>query len=290
MSGEMQKFFLSLILPFIFITNCAFSMTSNEYVGHLEKKLFGVIYENENLDKRIDRIEMQIYDSSYKGSNEERLKKIYKIYPQESFEPAVKQQKSQVAQNYEDNYYEQEEKSDYNNYPIVSKIEQTIYQHDYQGEDIYKRLSRIETELYGHANNDMSLQQRVENLKSLLPKKRENNYFAQNYEFSDINSNIPYNYSYEPPKIYNLTSAIAELELQTFNKTFSGDVNEKRLERLESFYFGNSYNGKPQEERLAKLAGVVVNQRKNAYMPIPQGSQWAGFIINLLMIGLGFLL
>ena len=157
-----MRVFYSVILFFLlFYSACAFAMSSGEYVSLLENKLFGVTYENQPIDNRIDRIESQIYDNIYAGSPEERLSKIEKIYPRYEIN-------SGVSNNQQLAYQEEPVEAEYNNYPIVSKIEKVIYQKDYSGEDIYKRLARLEKELYGQEKTEMSLQERVENLKKVL--------------------------------------------------------------------------------------------------------------------------
>lgn len=254
-------------------------MTQKEYVCALENRLFGVTYDNQDISKRIDRIEKQIYDNVYTGTPEERLSKIDKIYPQADFEYSEQQQPY-----YDDDaYYEEQPQADYNNYPIVSKIEQTIYQRDYSGEDIYKRLSRLEKELYGQEKTNLTLQERVENLKSILPKsarKPSENHF----EFSGFGfGSSPSSGSY-----FDGDSAISEIEKGTFKKTFEFDDKNKRLSRLEHYYFGQTSEGDNEDDRITRLASVMMSEKNSNNMI--KTAQWAEILMNLLIIGLGFLL
>ena len=140
----MHKIFLALILSVIFFSSPSFPMTTIEYVSSLENRLFGATYDEQNIDSRIDRIEKQIYDNVYSGSAKERLSKIEKIYPAEEFE---KNKQTKDQNYYVQEYQEEYQPADYNNYPVVSRIEKTIYQKDYSGEDIYKRLARRELKI-----------------------------------------------------------------------------------------------------------------------------------------------
>ena len=282
-----------------FTANIANAMSTNEYVAALEQKLFGMTYQNQPLAGRIDRIEQQIYDNSYSGSPEERLSKIDKIYPKSEFE-----KKEMQPQNYNSNdisndkwytqdYPEPEEKADYNRYPIVSEIEQSIYKKDFQGEDIYKRLARLEKELYGNVKNEESLQNRVEALKSVLPKKHYNRFAAQDFGFKNFGLNTPSEYNMAPnnSEYFDTNSIVRELERETFNKSYDDDQLERRLDRLESFYFGGISTGQDKNDRINRLASVVLNGKmRDTGMQIPRGAQWAGILMNLLVIGLGFLL
>ncbi|MCR4880942.1 MAG: hypothetical protein K6A44_03205 [bacterium] len=253
-------------------------MTSAEYVSALENKLFGVTYEGQNIDNRIDRIEKQIYDNVYAGTPEVRLSKIDKIYPQSDFERTTNNNQS-YYNNQE--YYEEIPEADYNNYPIVSKIERTIYQKDYSGEDIYKRLSRLENELYGSEKSNLTLQERVENLKSVLPKK-ERHSVASNFSYDKIDNGGGY---------FDTDKAITALEKGAFRKTFELDDDERRLSRLEHYYFGQTSAGQPADDRITRLATVATaDKESNSALSAMKNAQWAEILMNLLIIGLGFIL
>ena len=279
-SGQMQKIFLFIFLFIFFLANQAFSMSTAEYISALENRLFGNTYEAQSIDMRIDRIEKQIYDNVYSGTPEDRLSKIDKIYPQSDFEYFKKPQRDTY---YEESYYTEEmPEADYNNYPIVSKIEQTIYNKDYSGEDIYKRLSRLEKELYGQEKTELSLQERVENLKTVLPKKDGG--FAQNgFEFKGFNFGKGSNGSY-----FDTDRAISELEKNAFKKTFEYDDTNRRLGRLEHYYFGQTSDGQSDDDRITRLASVAMSEKNSNFSM--KNAQWAELLMNLLIIGLGFLL
>lgn len=274
----------------LFYTTCANAITTIEYVNALERTLFGTIYDKQNIQTRIDRIEKQIYDNNYTGSPEERLAKIDKIYPKTDFE-TQKIQNNEISSDewYSQDYPEEPEKADYNNYPVVSEIEQTIYKKDFKGEDIYKRLARLEQDLYGNAKEDLNLQERVTNLKSVLPKKHYDRFSANNFGFKDFGLKQPKEYVSESP--FSSEEIVKELELETFNKTYENDIVSHRIERLENYYFGGASFGQSEEERLSRIASITMNSRNmKDYFPSGKGAQWAGILMNLLMIGLGFLL
>lgn len=273
----MQKFFLMIFMCVIAFSNYAQAMTTTEYISKVEEELFGISYENQTVESRIDRIEHQIYDNIYSGTPEERLVKIEKIYPIEDFE-IQQQSNNQFPEYYEEEYID-EPKAYYNNYPIVSKIEQSVYQKDFSGEDIYTRLARLEKKLYGQENNNLSLQERVENLKEVLPKRER---ISVANALDDFSVNDGY---YDAPSILN------QLEKESFSKTFDNDDAEKRLSRLENFYFGQTSKGQSLDDRLTRLASVVMSEsNSNEYSGIDKKAQWAEILLNILVVGLGFLL
>lgn len=289
----MRKIIIISVFYLFFVMNIANAMSTNEYVAALEKKLFGVTYQEQPLAGRIDRIEQQIYDNSYSGSPEERLSKIDKIYPKSEFEAEkVQMQRRTEKVVPSDKWYTQDytesEESDYNRYPIVSEIEQSIYKTDFQGEDIYKRLERLEKEIYGNVKNEESLQQRVEALKTFLPKKHHNRFAAKDfglYSFSE--KAVPSKNN----EYFDANLIVKKLEKETFNKSYDNEQLERRLDRLESFYFGGISSGQDDNDRVNRLASVVLNGKmRDTGMQMPRGSQWAGILMNLLIIGLGFLL
>lgn len=285
----MQK--IIIVILFFFISFCSFAsaLTNDEYISALEKRLFGITYDKEKISKRIDRIEMHIYDNSYSGSIEERLEKIDKIYPKYEFETNAIATSTPVSSDYYQEYPINQEESDYNNYPIVNEIEQHIYNHNYSGEDIYKRLNRLEKELYGVTKNEESLQERVESLKAVLPKKHYEKFASKELGFEDFGLKTPS--EYQNKSQYSNSDIVAQLELNAFNKVYDNDNMDKRLGRLEHYYFGGITNERNEMTRLNRLASVAMSSKNmNEYFPTPKGAQWVGILMNLLVFGLGFLL
>jgi len=90
---------------------------------------------------------------------------------------------------------------------------------------------------------------------------------------------------------FDTNSIVRELERETFNRSYDNDQLERRLNRLESFYFGGISAGQDKDDRINRLASVVLNGKmRDTGIQIPRGAQWAGILMNLLVIGLGFLL
>ena len=63
------------------------------------------------------------------------------------------------------------------------------------------------------------------------------------------------------------------------------------MERLENFYYGHTSIGQSEDERIAKLYSMILSSKgMKDYFSANNSAKWAGILMNLLMIGLGFLL
>ena len=280
----LKKIFVGLVFVFL-ITNNAFA--TEEYVSGLENKLFGKNYANENYTQRVDRIEREIYGKNYIGNSEERLEKIYKIYPQEE----ILNIKSYSNNTYYQNENVPEEYNEYNDYPIVTMLEEQTLLKSYKNEDIYKRLDRLEQKIYGNTQNNLSLNERVENLKSRIKITKNNNIDKDSY-YTDNN-----NY-YNNEANSRISNILKEMEYETFSHAFPSDNSNTRINRLEKYYFGTYQDNMPEKQRLTKLAKVITkkydsNNYSKSYSDmtrIERNAQWAELIMNLLIIGLGLIL
>lgn len=121
----------------------------------------------------------------------------------------------------------------YNNYPIVSKIEQNVFKQSYPNDDIYARLSRLEMNIYHQSFENEALSDRVDRLS----------------EKANI-SNFP---AY-------LNADIDKLERQNLSQTYRSEPSEKRLERLEYQMLGATQSGS-YDERIENLKAL--NERKS---------------------------
>ncbi len=281
----LKKIFIIIIFLF-FCSNVV--LANSEYVDALETKLFGKTFTNESYSQRVDRIETEIYGKTYIGNSEERLEKIYKIYPKNEILLSSNSSYKNTFQD-EQSFYNNDE---YNDYPIITMIEEQILLKTYQNEDIYKRLDRLEQKIYGKTKNNLSLSERVDDLKSQIKISKKNRQVNIQDNYSNIGAGY---YDNTDNKISNL---LQEMEYETFSHSFSYDNTEDRLNRLEKYYFGTYQNNLSEKQRLTKLAKIISKKYDSEeYMKsykdtarMERNAQWAELIMNLLIIGLGFIL
>lgn len=119
--------------------------------------------------------------------------------------------------------------SSYNNYPMVTKIEQNIFHKSYDNEDIYERLSRLEQSIYHQTYENDALADRVDRL-------------SKHANISDF------------PAF--LVGDIERLERQHLSKTYSNESPEQRLERVEYQLLGATQSG-DYEDRIENLKALA---------------------------------
>ena len=126
----------------------------------------------------------------------------------------------------------------------LSKIETSIWGFDYQKDDVQKRLSRIENNVFGQASSNLSLDKRIQKLNEALGFESYEDSKKQAYEIDDTEvAGVNY-------------PQIDALEYQMFNTTYEKENIYKRLDRLEEKVF-NSKSTAPLNERVNKLASVI---------------------------------
>ncbi len=113
----------------------------------------------------------------------------------------------------------------------LSKIESSIWGFDYQKDDVQKRLSRIENNVFGQTSGGLSVDKRIQKLNEALGFESYEDSKKQAYEIDDTEvAGVNY-------------PQIDALEYQMFNTTYEKENIYKRLDRLEKKIFGSSQDG-----------------------------------------------
>ncbi len=113
----------------------------------------------------------------------------------------------------------------------LSKIETSIWGFDYQKDDLPKRLTRIENNVFGQASSGLSIDKRIQKLNEALGFESYEDSKKQAYEIDDTEvAGVNY-------------PQIDALEYQMFNTTYEKENIYKRLDRLEKKIFGSSQDG-----------------------------------------------
>jgi hypothetical protein len=140
-------------------------------------------------------------------------------------------------------------------YPVVTQMESKLFGQSYAKEDIYNRLNRLETHLFGKTSQG-DLSDRVDKLSESVLKDNDNSqdktYTAENND--DDESLGP---SDEDGSFNEL---LTDLEQKLLNQTFIGDTQESRIARLERTVFNSSSDGYSKKERIDRIAAVVKAQ------------------------------
>ena len=136
------------------------------------------------------------------------------------------------------------------NYPVVNEIETKVLGKNFSAEDIYIRLDRLETSLFGRVSQK-SLSDRVDDLSKAVLESN-NNPEESDSESLESSSNEE-----------SLKNLLGQLENKLMDQVYPNDSVETRVSRLENFIFNQSSTDYPMKERIERLATVVNAQPSN---------------------------
>ena len=264
----------------------AFAGTNISTIEKLENSLYGFTYSGENENSRLDRIENTVYGTVSKKSANERIARLKKDMSTDLIGQEIDPVEDTFAEP-EDSYIEKEPVAASNiNYPAVDELEEMVFNKNFHGEDIKKRLSKLEMKAFGKEYND-DLSTRTDRLKAeLKPQSLMDNQIAQSsnefyddyvpplgadyhlnqYQRTDMFDYDRFNarqqaladaydnnsYQAPVPKQYNLTT----VEKYVLKETFKSDSTENRLSRLESAMFGTNFSNEDNETRINRISSA----------------------------------
>lgn len=168
-------------------------------------------------------------------------------------------------------------------YPVVDKIESKVLGNSYPKEDIYKRLGRLESKVFGTVSKK-TLSDRVDDLsKTVIGANNNSEEDDDNYSSPTSSSDgDKYSESYTPPSSdESLNNLLNQMEKQLLNQVYPNDTRETRVARLERYMFNNSSDGYSMNERVERLATVIKAQPTNEIY------QDAGLLNNNQLAGSG---
>lgn len=144
-------------------------------------------------------------------------------------------------------------KSENIDYPIVDQIEAKILGGSFPKEDIYKRLDRLESKLFGSVSQK-ALSDRVEDLSKAVLGENDNDTQDESYTPPSGNSTSLSSDN------NNLNDLLTQLESKLLNQAYPNNTQEERVSRLEKYVFNQSSNEYPMQDRIDRIAAVVKAQ------------------------------
>lgn len=138
-------------------------------------------------------------------------------------------------------------------YPVITKIETKVLGNNFAGEDIYKRLNRLELSVFGKISQK-SLSERVDALNDKVIGSEPQN--SNSDEDDDYSSNS----APSDDDDASLNNLLNQMEQQLMSRTYSNDSTESRVSRLENFIFNQSSADYPMQERIERLSTVIKAQ------------------------------
>lgn len=268
-----------IIIFLIILIQPVFALAQNLEITGIETNIFGYDYDNETDIKRVERIENYLYGTKKSGNINKRIENIKNDIGY------VNEQHSAIKKELPDRIKLQKLKEDASvEYPMVDKLEETLFKTTYKTEDIYKRLDRLEQKVFMKISND-ELNDRVDKLASVvLPKKtlqrnqydysEENidKYYRTNGLESVDNQSLPFQLAVLEQDLFknnyereNIANRLDRLEQKLFNRTFSSDTDITRLQRIMVAYDAKQKSYKYENNRkmqnmatASQLGGILL--------------------------------
>jgi hypothetical protein len=150
----------------------------------LENRYFFHTYEQDPIEKRLQRLELLVYGQTKSGDEQDRLQHLNVTIAERDRESALKMQRQHEAANSPapanpETSTNPEPKKPENiakvapaagaaRYPAVTSLEWKVLKKSYSDESLDDRLARLETKVFGQPSNTMSYADRVERLNRTL--------------------------------------------------------------------------------------------------------------------------
>ncbi len=260
----MKKYIIILLLLFLINTESIAEMSIHEKITAIENTIFGYDYKDESDEKRVERIEKNLYGQKKTGDIINRVDSI-----QNDTGLTIKKERPLYSSNSssqsKENLKLPELKEDSTvEYPIVDKMEEEIFNTTYKNENIYSRLNRLEEKVFNKTSSE-DLNSRVDKLASVIrPKtKKMSNQYAYDYSSDDLN-NYYNNNGFEPVNDQSMPFQLAALEEDLLRNAYNNDNTSNRLSRLEQKLFNRTFVSDSDVTRLQRIM-VAYDAKKNSY-------------------------
>lgn len=134
-------------------------------VDKLEEEVFKTTYKNENIYKRLDRLETKIFNQTNNDSLNNRVDKLASVVRPKK---QIKREEEQIySDNDLNNYYRNNGLEPINDQSVpfqLATLEQNILKNDYMNDNISTRLNRLEKEMFSRTfpnDSDVTRLQRI---------------------------------------------------------------------------------------------------------------------------------
>ncbi|MDD3237010.1 MAG: hypothetical protein PHV37_02805 [Candidatus Gastranaerophilales bacterium] len=283
--------------------------SSQVSLSNIESQVFGYEYKGENDGTRLTRLENFLYGKVQTGSNEARIKKLSSDAGIiDSTELATTGEAGSTGGAAPTNVpmskkYAKEDPSV--EYPIIDEIEQTVFNRNYNGENVYARVERLEKQVYKTTNGNDDLSNRVNKLRLSVIKTTPNvfdedtypvysdddeiisDHTAESYPTRTANS---YNYS-SPSKSRNnyQSQEITALEQLMLKQSYPRENENTRLDRLENKIFKRSFSNDDNTTRIDRISAASTAKKSSQLYDnnklmrnLTTGAQIGGILLMIL--------
>ncbi len=248
--SNFKKFIILALALHLCFSNAVLAKGSDieAQLSQIEISIWGFDYPKEKTQDRLKRIEGNVFGLEVQDKNEEQ--RVQNLNQALGFE-------SQEEQNSSLGELMQEELEGVS-YPQVDKLELALFKKVYDKEAVYKRIERLEKELFGE-KQEGDLASRTDRLKGYLDteEQNQNDYIVQD-ESGDYSA-------YYDEYTNDMGIQLSGLEQLLFKKTYSNDPTALRLNRLEREIFDREFSQDSNITRMERLEAASSANRTSKH-------------------------
>lgn len=256
---------------------CCASANELSDVSVIENQLFGAEYNDETLNKRLDRIDNYLFGSIQKGTSSVRIKKIGESAGISFLPKQTSEQKKIAAADF------MPEDKDVS-YPVIDMLEEHSFKKTYQGENVYKRLDRLEQKAFGKVN-DGDLSSRTDKLKAALLAVKPNKITYNDDKVYEIQPYLQYEEKGCPTGAAantDLNYGLSALENFVFGDTYAHLSSDDRLSKLERKLLKKTFDNDDINSRMERIATVASAKGSSGQY---NENKWAKYLSTGVQVG-----
>lgn len=231
-----------LLLAYVSMPYVALADTVSEELTKIEQNIFAVSFDNESLEARVKRLEVNVFGAEQVGdisNREARLVQIFKAQLEASSQPEQTDTQTQEASPPPVQDEPVTKNTDATDYPAVTALERVVFSRDFIYDDVNSRIARLERRTFNQEYPNLALVDRLDRLQARYPAAQPDT------RMIGSGGDAP------------ATSAIDKLPASSRQFVGSGDVYAK-LDALEGALIPDQRNGHMMiTERLDKLEAVA---------------------------------
>jgi hypothetical protein len=257
------------ILPLALMLALSFAVSgfalAEDTLSLMEETLFSHSYPTEGETQRLERIEKNVFGEAQSGNQADRKARLNTVLSSAIKRPPA----SQTPVNFQDQSQDTnlntfqgfqpslapETKPDATSYPTVTALEREVFGRDFIRDDVRARLDRLEKKVFGQADSQKAMADRVDRLLARYPNVKPNpDAGPQMVNVSPALQNLPDDasqFSGSNRDIYSKLDALERYHLNGRNDP-NGLLTE-RLDRVEQTVYGKIFSGESVETRINRL-------------------------------------
>ena len=244
-------------------------------IAKIENNIYGFDYTNDELSRRVERLEKTIYGKPSNGDLSKRIQKLTNDIFSEQIGLEIS-----PTENTMNEVYETADSSV--DYPIVNEIEMKLFNQTYKNRDFHTRIVTIERKLFNKIYDVDDYQTRMDRIKAeIMPETLatdsdrfnynsnelrsydlsglDNNLYSGRMPFGQRNYTRPYvNYGEYGNSQDNINEELAELEYDAFGTEFSNESPKSRIKRLKSVNKAKKSSGKYDSQKFQQRLSTAM--------------------------------